>query len=89
MKERGRNTLRKDPRNSKRIIDQEGTTQILDATHVMRKATSQEIVPETKDTPRQTKRKGIMLTLLNMMNQPRREQGRIPQVMRNMYFDLE
>ena len=34
-------------------------------------------------------KKGIMLTLLKMMNQPRKEQGRIPQVMKNMYFDLE
>ena len=89
MKERGRITLKKYPRNSKRIIDQEGTTQILDATHVMWKATSQEIVPETKDPPRKTKRKGIILTLLKMMNWPRREKGRIPQVLRNMYFDTE
>ena len=44
-KERGRITLTKDLRNSKRIIDQEGTTQLLDATDVMRKATSQEIFP--------------------------------------------
>ena len=41
---------------------------MLNATHVMRKATSQEIVLETKDPPRKTKRKEIMLTLLKMTN---------------------
>ena len=57
MKARGRITLTKDPRNSKRIIDREETTQILDATHVMRKATSQEIVPKTKDPLKENKKK--------------------------------
>ena len=73
MKARGRITLTKDPRNSKRIIYQEGTTQILGASHVMRKATSQEIVPETKDPPRRTKRRGIMHILQRMLNKRTRE----------------
>ena len=66
-----------------------GTTQIIYSTHVMRKDTYQEIVPETKDLPRQTKRRGIMVTLLKRMNQKRKEQKKIPQVMRNMNFNPE
>ena len=85
MKERGRITLTEDPINSKIKIDQEGAIQILDATHVMRKASSQEIVPETKDPPRQTKRRGIMHILQKMMNPQEREQENTLQVMKNMF----
>ena len=34
-------------------------------------------------------RRGMMLMLQKMMNRLRREQGKIPQVMENMYFDQE
>ena len=85
MKARGRITLIDDPRNSKRIIDHEGTIQILDATHVMRKATSQEIVPKTKDPPRRTRRRGIMHIVQKMMNLQAREKEKILQVMKNMF----
>ena len=85
MKERGRITLTKGLRDSKRIINQEGTTQILDATHVTRKAISQEIVPEIKDPPMQTRRRGIMHTLRKMMNPQAREREEILQVMKNMF----
>ena len=80
--------LTKGTKYSKRIIDLKGTIPILDVSHVMRKATLQRIALETKDPPEQTRR-GIMLTLLKKMNQKEREQGKIPQAMRNMYFDLE
>ena len=75
----------RDPRNSKRIIDQEGTTQILDATHAMINATSQEIILEIKDHPRKTKRRGIMHILQKMMNLQAREQENILQVIKNMF----
>ena len=85
MKVRGRKIRTIDPRNSKRIIVQEWITQTLDATHVMRKATSQEIVPETKDPPKQTKRRGILCILQKMMSLQAREQEKIHQMMNNMF----
>ena len=84
---RGRITLTKGPKDSKRIIDLKGTVPIIDVSHVMRNATLQKIGAETKDPLRQTRRRGIMHILLKMMYQQAKEQGKIPQVMRNMYFD--
>ena len=56
-------------------INSEDIYLVLDDTHVMRRDTTPEIVPETKDPPtRILTRKDSMLTQLNMMNQ----QGKKP-----------
>ena len=78
--------LTKGPKDSRRTIDKKWTIQILDAAHVMKKATLQNIVLETKDPQGQTNRRGIMLTLLKMMNQQTKEQEKILQMMKNMFW---
>ena len=83
---RGRIKLTEGPKYSRRTIDKKGTIQILDASHVMKKATLQKIIPETKDPQGQTRRRGTILTLLNTMNQQTKGRKKIPQVMRNMYY---
>ena len=65
---RGRITLTKGLKDSKRIIDHKGTTPISNVSQVMRKATLQKIVLETKDPLRTTRRKGIMHIVLKMTN---------------------
>ena len=59
---------------------------VLDVTHVMRRDTTAEIVPETKVPPtRRLTRKDIMLTPLKMMNQGKEPEKKelILQVMKN------
>ena len=82
---RGRIILIEDLRDSKIIIDFKGTILISDVSHVMRKATLQNTVLETKDPQGQTRRRGIMLILLKTMKQQAKEQGNTLQVMKNMF----
>ena len=79
---RGRTTITEDKGDPKEIYP------VLDVTHVMRRDTTLEIVPETKAPPmRRRKIKYIMLTQLNMMNQRMKYSEKkelILQVMNNM-----
>ena len=79
---KGRNLITKDKGNLEEIYP------VLDATHVMRRDTTPEIVPETKAPPtRSQTRKDIMFTQLKMMNQQRKDSEKkklIVQVIKNM-----
>ena len=79
---RGRTTITEDKGNPKEIY------LVLDVTHVMRRDITPKIVPKTKAPPtRGPTRKDILLTLLKMMNQQRKESKKkelILQVMKNM-----
>ena len=81
---RGRTFITEDKEDPKEIYP------VLDVTHVMRRDTTPKIIPETKAPPtRSLTRRGIMLTLLKRMNQKGKEQKKNPQVMRNVYFNIE
>ena len=65
IEERMRINHTEGPKDSRKII--EGTTPILDVTHVIRKVTLQETSPKAKGQPSQTRRRDIMHILLKMM----------------------
>ena len=81
---RGRITLTKGLKDSKRFVDLKGTIPILNVSHVMRKATLQKIASETKDRQERTRRRGIMHIVLEMMNQQEKEQDKTL-LMKNMF----